>query len=284
MDCNSITPELTSTQFARISRLAYRESGISLQPGKEALVRSRLTSRLLKLGLGSFDQYADLLEGKDSDAELRSMIDALATNKTSFFREPQHFAYLKSHVLPRLVAGGNPLRFWSAGCSSGEEPYTLAIVLLEEICAPHFLDCRILATDISGRVLEQARRGVYQSSEIESVPPKCLARYFTAAGDEASPAHRITEAVRRLIRFARLNLIDDWPMRGPFDVIFCRNVMIYFDQPTRMELAIRFTQLLAPGGHLFVGHTETLSRMCPELRYVQPAVYVKQAGRDFPED
>jgi len=277
MDCSSFTPDLSDAQFGRICRLLFDQCGISLRPGKEALVRSRLGRRLNRLGLDSFDRYMELVESGESGDELRAMVDALTTNKTSFFREAEHFHYLMTHLLPRLCADDRPLRFWSAGCSTGEEPYTLAIVLREAIPQWEQHDCRILATDISDRVLEEARRGVYAPDRLENVPAEYLTRYFHGAAGGKAPAYEVREKLRSVVRFARLNLMDPWPMKGPFDAIFCRNVMIYFELATRQELVRRFARLLAPGGHLFVGHSESLTQSFPEIGYVQPAVYVKKA-------
>ena len=276
MNCDSFAPVLTEKQFARISRLAYEQFGLSLRAGKEALVRSRLTKRMQAHGLTSFDQYIDMVERKGQIDELRAMIDALTTNQTSFFREPQHFLFLRDEVMPELRTGGGPLRFWSAGCSTKEEPYTLSIVLHETVRDPESMDCRILATDISERVLASARQGVYSVERLRGVPGKYLERYFTKTGSGSESGYAVAGSLRSTVRFARLNLIHRWPMKGPFDVIFCRNVMIYFDLPTRNEMTHRFAEMLRPGGHLFVGHSESLAQTTSGLVYVQPAVYRKR--------
>jgi chemotaxis protein methyltransferase CheR len=275
MEYANYTPELTDRQFRRISQLVYQLSGISLQTGKEALVRSRLTRRLQALGLVNFDTYVDMIEGQASGTELRAMIDALTTNKTNFFREPEHFDYLRNRVLPHRSA--EPMRFWCAGCSTGEEPYTLAIVLTEELPETERSVCRILATDLSDRVLAQAREGIYGVDRLEEVPAMSLKRHFTPVAGRQPPVYSVNNRIRSMVSFARLNLMDDWPMSGPFDVIFCRNVMIYFDLPTRRSLAARFWSLLRPGGHLFVGHSESLTQSSLGFRYVQPAVYARRA-------
>jgi chemotaxis protein methyltransferase CheR len=216
-----------------------------------------------------------LLESDPSGQELAMMIDSLTTNKTSFFRESQHFEFLERELLPAWRARGEKIRIWCAGCSSGEEPYTIGITLKEALPDINRLDVKILATDISTRVLAKARQGVYDKETLQDVPPGLVSRYFTPIGTTSSRAYRVNDSVRSLITFARLNLMDPWPMNGPFNAIFCRNVMIYFDKPTQKKLVHRYWELLEPGGHLFVGHSESLTSTTQELRYVKPAVYVK---------
>jgi chemotaxis protein methyltransferase CheR len=273
-----ITSELTPEQFTRISALLYRVCGIALRPGKESLVRARLVKRLAALGLDSFDAYLAYLDQDTSGRELVTMVDALTTNKTNFFREAQHFDYLRQRLIPQVRAVPRPLRFWSAGCSSGEEPYTLAIVLREELPDVDHRDIRILATDISTRILAVARQAVYEQETLRDLPNTVLQRYFTLVRQEPAPAYQVKESVRSMVRLARLNLMEQWPMTGPFEVIFCRNVMIYFDKKTQERLVQRFWDLLAPGGHLFIGHSEGLTAGRHAFRYVQPAVYIKTAG------
>lgn len=267
-----VAPELRPADFRRVAQLTREIAGINLPPGKEGLVRARLAKRLRALGLASFDDYLAHVEHEASRAELREMIDALTTNKTSFFREAQHFAYLRETLLPRHAEAGRPPRIWSAGCSTGEEPYTLAMTLREALPEPLAAAARVLATDISARVLARAREATYPAEMAAEVPAPLRARHFAATPDGQ---HRVVDRTRRLVRFARLNLMRPWPMRGPFDAIFCRNVMIYFDKPTQAALVERFWQLLGPGGHLFVGHAESLTGRSHGFGYVRPAVYVK---------
>lgn len=270
----SVAPELTEADFRRVAELTKQVAGINLQRGKEGLVRARLARRLRALGLASFDDYLALVAREPSRRELKEMVDALTTNKTSFFREPQHFDYLHREVLPGLAAQGRAPRIWSAGCSSGEEPVTLAIVLRDQLPAQLQQRARILATDISARVLERARQATYAAELVAELPREVLRRNFVPAPGGAS--WQVAEPLRRMIHFARLNLMGEWPMQGPFDAIFCRNVMIYFDKPTQGRLVARFWDMLAPGGHLFVGHSESLSGLDHRFRYVQPAVYLKE--------
>ena len=268
-----LVQELSDSEFRRISGILYGQCGIVLHQGKEGLVKSRLQKRIAKLGLSSFNQYLERIESEPYSQELSTMIDALTTNKTSFFREPQHFEFLRREVVAGAGAGG--LRIWSAGCSSGEEPYSLAILMKENLPQEALSRVRILATDISTRVLETARRGVYSEETLQDVPAALLRQHFECADPKPPRKYRIDSALQEMVRFARLNLMEDWPMRGPFDAIFCRNVMIYFDKATQQNLVRRFVSLLRPGGYLFVGHSESISSGNPVARYVQPAVYVK---------
>ncbi len=266
------SPELSTSQFARVASLTYRIAGINLGAGKEGLVRSRLSKRLRELSLPGFDPYLELVErGTDAGArELALMIDALTTNKTSFFREPAHFEFMRARMLPEMPAGRDPIRIWSAGCSTGEEPYTIGMVLRDAAARGLKREARILATDISPRVVAQARAASYTAEQIADIPAD--GRRWLAPG-AAAGRWQVAEAVRSLVTFAHLNLMGDWPMQGPFDAIFCRNVMIYFDKVTQARLVDRFHSLLRPGGYLFVGHSESLSGLDHEFRYVQPAVY-----------
>ncbi len=275
MGTELFTAELSQPQFIRISRLLYALCGIRLSEGKEGLVKARLMKRLRTLGLKSFDAYIRLIEQDPLSEELTIMLDCLTTNKTSFFREIQHFEYLREKILPPIREARGRLRIWSAGCSSGEEPYSIAILLKEEWPGIDSCDARILATDLSTRILEQARAGVYSGETLQNVPLRILTKYFTRSGDLGSQEYHVTDQVRLLVRIARLNLMEEWPMKGPFDVIFCRNVMIYFDKPTQKALVKRFWNLLRPGGHLFIGHSESLMASSQEFRYVQPATYRK---------
>ena len=268
-------PELSDAEFHHIRRLVYRMSGIDLHSGKEGLVKSRLVKRLRTLGIDTFEDYLAHLERDASGEEMAMMVDALTTNKTSFFREAQHFDYLRQHVLPTLRSRARAMRLWSAACSTGEEPFSMAMLLRDELGPDSASAVRILATDISARVLAHATAGVYEEEELRDVPRALVARHFTLARTSPTHAYRVNDALRSMVRFARLNLIGPWPMRGPFDVIFCRNVMIYFDEPTQQRLVRRLWDILAPGGHLFVGHSESLSALTHEFRHARPAVYVK---------
>lgn len=259
---------LTPAQFDWVRHQIYRQCGIRLQDGKQSLVRNRLEKRLRVLGLSGYDEYIDFLQHDANGGEMEAFVDSLTTNKTSFFRESRHFDFLREQVLPDLVRARR-VRMWSAACSTGAEAWSLAITLAE--AWPDLLarDVRILATDICRTVLAEARNAVYADDDLQGVPPHLLQRYFS----RSSEGFHVLDKLRRIVTVARLNLIGEWPMRGPFDVIFCRNVMIYFDRETQERLVQRLTALLTPGGFLFVGHSETLTSLRHDLKIVSPAVY-----------
>lgn len=265
--------ELTAAQFSTISRMLYTHAGIRMREGKEGLVRARLVKRLRALGLSDFGAYVQMVSNDATRAEFAEMVDALTTNKTSFLREPSHFEFLREQVLPSLSGS---YRIWSAGCATGEEPYTLAMLFRESLSNAETRDLRILATDISHRVLAVAKAGRYPGDLMTDVPADWLQRYWVKRTQpDGRVTHEAVPALRRLVHFARLNLMEDWPMRGPFDAIMCRNVMIYFDKETQQRLVERFWAMLRPGGHLFVGHSESLTGLTHRFRYVQPAIYTK---------
>ena len=278
---------LRAADFAEIGRILADVAGIQIGPGKEALVRSRLARRMREIGVATFTDYVARVREDGTGRERAEMIDLLTTNKTEFFREPAHFDVLREAVVPAFAGAAGGLRVWSAGCSTGEEAYTLAIVLRDAMDAsgsreggssaqsssvPHALGPRVLATDLSRRALATAVRGVYSSARLADVAPASVRAHFMPVADDA---WSVTPSLRALVRFAQLNLMDAWPMRGPFHAIFCRNVMIYFDKPTQQRLVARFHTLLAPGGYLFVGHAESLSAVAHDFSYIRPAVYRK---------
>jgi len=264
---------LSQKNFTKIAEAVYRLCGINLLEGKEELIKVRLSKRLRVLGLENFEQYVALVE-RDEE-ELAVMIDSLTTNKTSFFREPQHFAYLRECLLPEINAARHRMKIWSAGCSSGEEPYSIAITLKEDNPNIEHEDVRILATDISMKMVARIREAQYDEDALRDMPPQLLKKYFVTVLSKTSRSYRVCDAVRAMVHVAQLNLMEPWPMRGGFDVIFCRNVMIYFDKATQETLVRRFGELLRPGGHLFVGHSESLTGLSHSFQYVKPAIYCK---------
>jgi chemotaxis protein methyltransferase CheR len=270
-----IDVDLTPRQFEAIRSLLYNTCGIKLSAGKEELVKARLMKRLRQLSLPDFDAYLDHVRGEPSRGELAIMIDALTTNKTSFFRENEHFQFVKEKLIPRFRKYRGSVRIWSAGCSTGEEPYSMAMLLRQEWPEVLRCDVRILATDISSRVLQKAREGKYNEEAVADLDRSLLSRYFDPVQEGANRLYRIKDELRTLIRFAKLNLMEPWPMRGSFDLIFCRNVMIYFDKETQKKLVRRYWEYLAPQGYLFVGHSESLTACSNDYRYVQPALYQK---------
>lgn len=272
--------EMTRAEFEAVSALVTKQSGIKLPAGKEALVGARVARRLRSLQMTSFAEYLAYLRCDGLSEELPRLLDAISTNVTNFFREPDHFEYLRNNLLPKLVSrsrqSGRKLRIWSAGCSSGEEPYSIAIHLLEGLPDLERWDVRILATDLSREVLERAKTGVYGDERLKEVPPQLRSRYFRRARADAGDALRICDRARNLVAFAHLNLMERWPMHGPFDVIFCRNVMIYFDKPTQTRLVERFHKLLAPGGTLFIGHSESLTGNRDGFAHVRSTIYERR--------
>jgi chemotaxis protein methyltransferase CheR len=272
-EIKNISTVLEDKDFRKMSQLVYRLCGINLKENKKALVRARLMKRLRALGLGSIKEYIKLLESDQGKEEMILLIDAITTNKTSFFREVDHFRYLGEEILPELK---NPrLRFWTAACSSGEEPISLSILLREKLPGIESRDVRILATDISTKMLEIAKKAVYAEEALAGIPSNFLRKYFTVIQKDPPRFYKVKDNVRTLIKLAWLNLMGSWPMKGPFNVIFCRNVMIYFDKATQQKLITRFWDLLEPGGYLFVGHSEGLSSITHDFRYIKPAIYMK---------
>jgi chemotaxis protein methyltransferase CheR len=265
--------ELSQAQFSKVSTLVYQISGLNLHEGKFGLVRSRLATRIREAGVKDFESYIERVDADRSGRELTLLVDALTTNKTSFFREPRHFDLMREDVLPELRQLRRPMRIWSAGCSSGEEPYTMAMVILDEL--RESANAKILATDISTRMLDRARAGVYAEETIEDVPAHLRPLFFRVPGTQ--PQYSVSDSVRALVQFARLNLVAPWPMRRRFDLICCRNVMIYFDKATQQRLVERFYEMLVPGGWFFAGHSESFAGLQHDFRYIEPAVYRRPA-------
>jgi chemotaxis protein methyltransferase CheR len=270
---SNLATELNSEHFNKVCGLVYRFSGIHLKEGKEALVKTRLMKRLRALNLQNFDTYLDFIESDAGKSEIGLMIDVMTTNQTSFFREGAHFSFIKNRILPKYQ--GEKLRIWSAACSSGQEPYSIAMLLRENMPDIEYRDIRILATDISQNMLKRANMGVFSQDQLNGVPENMIKKYFSRYSDKPPLTYKIKDNIKTLVSLAWLNLLESWPMKGPFDIIFCRNVMIYFDRPTQQKLVQRFWELLSPGGYLFVGHSEGLAAVSHKYQYVQPAVYRK---------
>jgi len=255
------SPNLTigDRDFAALAKLVHDECGIVLAEAKKGLVVSRLSRRLRDLHLRDFGQYCRLLQSESGADERAKLISALTTNVTKFFREDHHFRALEKQIFPELVERARRrgrVRIWSAGCSTGEEPYSIAMELLDLFPEAHSHDIRILATDIDPQVLITASAGRYSDTAVAGVPASRRSRYFTVSGG----TFEVNQTLRELITFAPLNLVGQWPIRGPFDVILCRNVVIYFDTATQEILWKRFASLIPPSGHLFIGHSERLGR------------------------
>ena len=254
------------TDFRKIASLVHAESGIVLNESKVNLVYSRLAKRLRVIGLKNFRDYCTLVSSEDGADERQAMIAAMTTNVTRFFREEHHFSYLKSAVLPALATkarSGGRVRIWSSACSSGEEPYSIALTVLSVIADAAERDVLILASDLDPNMIERAKEGIYGSRQLDSVPLDMRGKWFEPRKSEGAIEYALGETPRRLIRFRELNLLDPWPMRGRFDVIFCRNVMIYFDEETQNRIWARFAQALEPGGVLCIGHSERIPLSMP---------------------
>jgi chemotaxis protein methyltransferase CheR len=266
--------QLSDEEFHEIRRVVHRTTGIALADTKRHLVYGRLARRLRALGLDSFRDYLQRIEG--DAGELEEFCNAITTNLTFFFREGHHFQYLSSTVLPALQkqnAASRRIRIWSAGCSTGEEPYSIACCVLETLGALRDWDIRILATDLDSKVLAHGQAGVYAADRLDKVDRARRDRWFVPQDGGAHWSAR--EELRRLISFKRLNLMETWPVKGPFDVIFCRNVVIYFDKPTQRVVFGRMAELQRPGGHLFIGHSESLFNVCDRYELIGQTTYRK---------
>lgn len=260
--------------FDKFCRVIYERCGIRLAAGKEALVDTRIGRRMRMLGIDDPAGYLDRIQRGDAD-EMVHLLDAITTNVTSFFREPAHFDFLRTWLDKELAQSRERFRFWSAACSTGEEPYSLAITVADVVGAKP-IDWRVLATDISTRVLERCRRGVYESRLVAAIPAALRERYFRKRRQGGAVEYEANAEVKEHLVFNRLNLAaPPFPMKGPLDVIFCRNVMIYFDRGVRQRLVDEAYRLMRPGGLLIVGHSESLMDIETRLHRIQPSVYVK---------
>ncbi len=273
--------KLSQRDFKRMSQFIHSNFGLKMPPAKKVMLESRLRRRLRHLGLENFGEYCDLLFSPEGQAaEAITMMDAVTTNKTDFFREPAAFRYLAEKILPQLN-GDRPrsypraFKVWSAGCSTGQEPYTLAMVLSEFARNHPRFSFSILATDLSTRVLETAHRAVYSEEDVQPIPQDLRRRYLLRSKDRTSREVRIVLELRSKVTFRRQNLMDDFKLKGLMDAIFCRNVIIYFDRPTQERLLNRLCWQLRPGGHIFMGHAETLGGLDLPLVSVAPMIYRK---------
>jgi len=266
--------------FRSLSKLAYEQAGIVLPESKRNLIYGRLSRRLRALELSTFRDYRAYLTGAGGAAEMQNFVNSISTNLTKFFRESHHFDHFRSTVVvPYAQArgrGNRRLRIWSAGCSTGEEPYTIAVILQREMADIARHDVRILATDIDTDVLAKAAQGEYPENSIEDVP-KAYRSYFEQSPGGRGSTVRLSAATRSLIAFRQLNLLNTWPFRGQFDAVFCRNVMIYFDTPTKAALVERFVERLIPGGWLYIGHSESLLGSHNGLKLMGRTIYRREA-------
>lgn len=275
---------ISNADFGRLRGLIYQQSGINLNVDKKTMLELRVKRRLRSLHLDCFADYCEYLFGAHGQKdEIVHLLDVVSTNKTDFFREPEHFEFLIEKAIPELMArnqSGRPLLVWSAGCSSGEEPYTLAMVLKEWGAANPGFRFRVLASDLSNTVLAKARRGVFTAEVAGPVPPDLRRKYFMRSRDRSHNLVRVVPELRQLVEFRRLNFMDaDFGLSGKADVIFCRNVIIYFDRSTQEQIMQKLTAQLLPGGYIFVGHSETLHSLDLPLVPIAPALYRKTGHR-----
>ena len=275
-------PRLGDSEFEFLRKFVYTHCGISLGEHKRQLVQGRLFRRLRALGLQQFSSYCELLQ-RDPQSELGELASVISTNVTSFFREVHHYDLLVAELLPRWLEdkrrSGERLRIWSAGCSTGEEPYALAMVLAEAIEQNGSkADARILATDLSPQALETARKGVYPLERLAGISAERCRRWMLRGEGEYDGLACVHPRLRELVTIEPLNLLHPWPMRGPFDAIFCRNVVIYFDQPTKQRLFRRYAELLPVGGYLFLGHSESLHGVNDQFELIGRTVHRKIGG------
>jgi len=270
--------DFSTEDFEALRKLVKQITGINLSDQKHELVYGRLARRLRVLQLQSFAQYREIL-AQDGGKEIAQFCNAITTNLTAFFREPHHFDYLRDQVLTPMVnsAATRRLRIWSAGCSTGEEPYSIAMTILETLPDLRRWDVRILATDLDSDVLERGRRGLYTEERLKNLTLQRRARFFRERRDRGGLCYEVTPELQSLITFKQLNLMHPLPMRGPLDAIFCRNVVIYFDKETQRELFARVAQLQQPGNLLFLGHSESLFKVSEQYALIGKTVY-RRAG------
>ena len=270
---------LSSGEFNQLVHLVYEQCGINLTPAKKVMLESRLAKRLRVLNLDTFKEYIEFLNSKEGlEQELIHMIDVVTTNKTDFFREPHHFDYLRSTVLPQFLGkheGNRSLKVWSSACSTGEEPYTLAMVLQDFAMQHASFNYSILASDISTQVLERASLAVYSEHHVATLPISIKQRYLLRSKDKEKPTVRIIPTLRNKVEFMRINLMDNvWKIDAQ-DIIFCRNVLIYFDRKTQLEVVSKLVHKLKPGGLLFIGHSESLHAFDLPIKQIKPTVFIK---------
>lgn len=274
--------DLTRGEYELFRQLIYDKSGIDLGNDKMQLLRARLGKRLREGEFSSFRSYYDQVVKDHTGREMGALLDAVSTNTTHLFREEGHFSFLETIISqwvndPKWCAEYRTLRIWSAGCSSGEEPYSVAMVVHDVLNKYPRIQAKILATDISSQMLNRAKRGLFEPHLVGTVPTAFRRRYLHEAEGEKRPMLQAAPELRKLIKFARFNLMNpSFPFRYGFHVIFCRNVMIYFDQQTQEGLIARYAKHLVPGGYLLIGHSESLNRLEHSLTYVQPTIYQKE--------
>lgn len=271
---------ITDAQYSKLAKLVYSLSGINLGDSKKELLKARLAKRMRVTGVRDVGEFINKLEHDKSGEELIGFLDCITTNKTDFYREPQHFDFLSSDILPNLDKVCGPtgsFNLWCAAASTGEEPYTLAITLMEAHNQWARRGVSFLASDIDTQVLSHAKRGIYAKERVVGIPRAILSKYFQKGSNRWEGHVRVKAPLREMIEFRKINLMDQFEFKETIHVIFCRNVMIYFDKPTQQRLVEKFHNCLVKGGYLFVGHSESLTGIKHRLRFVRPAVYRKES-------
>lgn len=281
---NALT--MSDAEFKTISDIAYREAGLVFLPEKAPLVQSRINRRLRQLKIKSFSEYTTFVESSHGLTERKAMISSLTTNVSNFFREPHHFDILKNKILPDLLnraRAGERIRLWSAGCSTGQEPYSIAMTILDIAPDASSLDIKILATDIDPNVIVTAKQGHYDEGSLSDIDETLQRKFLEIVAKGRKPGFRISDTVQNMVSFRELNLLSKWPISGMFDVIFCRNVVIYFDEETQTSLWPRFEAVTARGGWMFVGHSERLTDQ-HETEFITagPTAYLRPHLSDTP--
>lgn len=268
--------EFTAQHFNKVRNDLYDYAGIVLADHKQDMAYNRLVRRLRALKLENFEQYFNYIQ--ENPKEFQQFINALTTNLSAFFRERHHFDFIADDVLPEMRQGGTrKLRIWSAGCSHGEEAYSLAMTIVDNLPELEQYDVKILATDIDSAVLDRAKRGVYDTESVNKMDKQCLRRHFLKGVGTRGGQVQVRREVQKLIHFKYLNLMNEWPMQGDFDAIFCRNVMIYFNRDTQQRLLDKMADLIRPGGYLFVGHSEALARYNTRFKLIGKTIYQKDS-------
>jgi len=278
--------DVSEQEYRRFQELVKAQTGITLGEHKRSLVAARLGKRLRALGLSSFRSYYDYLTGATGQAEREHFVNAMTTNKTDFYREKHHFDFLKTEIIPALKArairtGDRRIRIWSAGCSSGEEPYTIALTLRDSLESLLTWDIRILASDIDTHVLAQAAQGIYPADRVGDIPTATLERHFRRGTGDRAGLVQVAREVRNLVTFRQINLLEEpWPIQTVFDCIFCRNVIIYFDKPTIRRLIGRFATYVKEDQYLFLGHSESLYGVTDQFAFLRNTIYRKRGDRE----
>lgn len=276
LQCELYNIKMTDEEFKKFSSFITTNFGIKLPEIKKVMLQSRLQKRLQKLNITSFKKYFDYLFSKGNEQEIINMIDVVSTNKTDFFREPQHFTFLNDEILPELVRKKKEIKIWAAGCSSGEESYTLAIVLAEFLKNYKNITYSIFASDISLDILQKAANAIYKEEKVTEMPIEIKKKYLLKSKDRTKPTVRIIPELRRKVNFERINLMEEkYNVNTIFDIIFCRNVLIYFDRTNQEKIINKLCENLIVGGYFFIGHSESLLKMDLPLRQIKPTIFQK---------